>query len=376
LRPVSDKWKDSVTRSYIAVTRIEVLSDGEVIVNDLEIDEDARVELDFRASNRARLSCKIHDQDLIPLSETSDDVLAPFGNELRVYKGIQYSSTSTEWTSIGIFGIDDNSIYYNADERSVTVNAIDRSKKIERASFTETYVIPSGTNAVTAIEDILYDALPSLTPDDLDLIDSDVTVPLLAAQEGDDRWEWIRGLAKAVACDIYFDGDGIVTMRPMSPRSSDFTVSDGVNGVLTSVSKDQTREGMANYIIATGETSTGEPVRAVAVDNDPLSPTYYLGKFGQVVHRYTTKYIDTQAAADDAAVGVLMTMRGLVSSVTLGMVPNPALEPGDIITVNRQTPGGETLVREDQMIDSVSIDLSPLNEMALSTRSLSQVELI
>lgn len=372
MRPVSEQWDARVRSSHTQRTKVELLVPGSTTPDrELEIADSGSVELDFNTATRARVSgVTVYDADLIP-SGDPDDPLAPYGNEVRVWRGLRGSDGAMEWVSLGIFGIDDNAIRDTGDEFSVTFNGLDRSKRIERASFTETYTVASGTVVEDAIDAIIEDALPATTTM---FATTDVSLPLLVAEPGDDRWAFCRGLAKAAGCDLYFDGDGVLVMQPFPDGSPVFTVADGEEGVLTRIEKQATREGMANYIVVTGESSEDDPVRAVAYDNVESSPTYYQGKFGIVPYFWTSKYVTAEADAQTAAENILATKRGLVGATSLGLVPNPALEPGDVISVERLREDGTELINDSQVIDACSIDLSPAAEMTLGTRSLSQIE--
>ena len=368
MRPVSDQWLAEVKKSHRIAVRVEVL-DG-LSSTEIEVASEGGVALDFNASNRGRLTCRVLDPDLIP-TDAPQDPLAPYGNELQVWRGID-GGGEIEWSSIGIFGIEDNEIRGGGEDYSVALNCIDRSKKVERASFLDTYFVASGANVVDAIQDIIEEIFPGTS---WSVIGTTVTLPALVAEPGEDRWTFCRGLAKAVGCDLYFDGDGILTMAPIAQGSPVYEVADGEDGVLIDITKRQSREGVYNYCVATGENSADDPVRAVALDGDPESPTYYYGKFGPAPFRYTSRWIIDQTQAEDAALGALASKRGLSGGIDLGMVPNPALEPGDVISVSRTLDSGLELVNEDQVIDSITQPFSPTESMSLTTRSIRQVSL-
>ena len=96
------------------------------------------------------------------------------------------------------------------------------------------------------------------------------------------------------------------------------------------------RVGTANVQIITGEnTSNSEPVRGVAKDLDPKSPTYVNGPFGAVVEEEQRQGVTSTAMAQDAAVGKLRTSRNAIEEVDFEALPNSALEPGDIVDVSK-----------------------------------------
>jgi hypothetical protein len=115
-----------------------------------------------------------------------------------------------------------------------------------------------------------------------------------------------------------------------------------------------TDENTYNKVIATGEgTSTEVPVRAVWIDDDPASPTYYLGPYGTVTLRFTSPMILTQEQAQDAADALGRRVKGATEAVEIDVIPMPAIEPGDVVTLTR----GRSKVEGRFLIDQVRIPL-------------------
>ena len=134
------------------------------------------------------------------------------------------------------------------------------------------------------------------------------------------------------------------------------------------MSRRLTREGVYNGVVATGEGLDREtPVRAVVVDTDKTSPTYWYGPFGKVPRFFSSPLITTSGQAALAAATMLTKQLGLPYAVDLSLVPNPALEPYDPITV--RYPGRS----EVHVLDRLTIPLTADGPLTASTREQTNV---
>ena len=117
--------------------------------------------------------------------------------------------------------------------------------------------------------------------------------------------------------------------------------SNGQGGLLTNVSRVLSDSKTVNYVIATGEaTGLKTPLKAVAVDDDPTSPTNYLGTFGRVVgYEPGRKLLKTQAQVQNAAETFLSWFTGGNEALTIEGVVNPALDVNDVVGVRRKRLG-------------------------------------
>ena len=93
-----------------------------------------------------------------------------------------------------------------------------------------------------------------------------------------------------------------------------------------------------NGVVVTGASvgATAAPVRAVAWDNDPDSPTYKDGSYGRVPMFVNDTTITTTAAAQTAANASLIALLGFSGQVTATAWVNPAMEVGDVLQVERK----------------------------------------
>ena len=109
----------------------------------------------------------------------------------------------------------------------------------------------------------------------------------------------------------------------------------------------------------------GLPIWGVATDDNPLSPTYWLGSYGQVPRFWESGHITSQAQADHVAARQLSTHLGATRTISFDSVPNPALDTGDSVLV--VYPDGHS---ELHVVDVLTIPLSPSGVMTAETRAL------
>lgn len=365
MRPASAAFLEQVATSHLVVVRAEVLG------TDLVIDSvtDGTVNLDQTAATRGRLDLTITDDGtggLIP--QTATDPLAPYGNELKVSRGVRLSDRD-ELIALGVFRIDETNVEDTGAAVTITVTGNDRSVRVIDARFEEPYVVPAGTNYTEAIRDVIDAGVPGLT---YNFAESTQVTPQLVANEGDDRWAFAKSMATAIGMDLYFDGDGVCVLAPVAQATEApvAAIAEGRGGVLLRAGRQWVRTSAFNAVIATGE-NTGEvaPARGVARDLNPQSPTYYYGDFGKVPRFFSSPFIATDDQATSAAAAILARELGTTQTVNFGAIVNPALEPDDVITITRARAG----IDEAHVIDKLTIPLTADQPMAGGTRAVTAI---
>lgn len=363
MRPASAAFLRAVGTSHRVATRLEVLDDGDVTLT-IDSVTDGTVTLDQTAASRGRLDCSIIDPALVP--GDPDDALAPYGNEVRAYRGAIVAGAA-ELISLGVFRIDDTVVTDTADGVEVRVSGLDRSARIADARFEAPYIVAAGTNVATAIHDCLAAAWPGI---DTDLTATSITTPLLVGEEGGDRWRFVQDMAASIGHALYFNGDGVAVTHPVTTATGTPTIelAEGDGGVLLTASRRWTRQGTYNRVIATGENpSEGTtPARGVATDDNPASPTYYYGAYGRVPRFYSSQFLATDTQAADAAAAILARELGTTQSIEFGAIVNPALEPDDLVTIRRARAG----INEAHIIDALTIPLTADQGMTGRTRAV------
>jgi len=361
VRPVTDRFLAEVRRSHHVISEVWCHpADGSDPVA-VPVSEGS-VTLDATQFVRGRCDISVQDADWIPRDST--DALAPFGSELAVYRGVEYVDGSRELVSLGRFGLEDAEISDDGTGASVRVSALDRMDRLSKTRFEDVYQVAQGTLFTQAILDVVQGIWPECPVMDGFVAASSLTCDLLpTAQVGDDPVEFIQGLAFAVAMSLYFDGDGVLTLRKYSDQSPVLEVGEG--DVLLSVARNWSRTTAFNRVVVTGENTEGSDVfRGEAQDDDPLSPTRYGGSFGRVTEYRSYAQIQSDNQAQDVANNILAKELGVPSTVSFSMVPCPALEPEDTVILSRPSVG----VGESHVVDQLTIGLGATESMSGVTR--------
>lgn len=362
MRPVSDRFLAEVRRSHRVYVEAWLWPAGGTDAVRIPI-TDGSVTLDATAAVRGRCDIQVEHADWIP--NTAGDRLSPFGAEIEIRRGVIYSDGTTESVALGRFGIEGAEVSDDGTGAGVRVEAMDRAERMSKAKFEDVYQVASGTDFTKAILDLAQEAFPAVPYMDGFLAASPISLGRpVTAQPGDDRWEFMQGLATALGMVLYFDGDGVLTLRAYAAKGPVLELVEGEGGVLLSASRSWSRTSAFNRVIVTGESTTSNVYRGVATDLEPSSPTYYYGPFGRCPEFRTYPDIVSDTQAETVAASILAQHIGTASTVSFGMVPNPALEPEDTILISRPSIG----VDENHIIDSLTIGLAATEQMSGTTR--------
>jgi len=138
---------------------------------------------------------------------------------------------------------------------------------------------------------------------------------------------------------MYWDYMGQLQVKSRPDGSAPvWHVDAGPGGVQVSAGRTLTRDGIYNAAVVTSDGASGSaPPLAVAYDNDPASPTYYHGTFGQVPQFWSSPAVTTVDQARAAAKLVLGKSLALPLQSAFSAIPNPGLEPLDVISVDYLT---------------------------------------
>lgn len=364
---VTDKFKAALVKSHVVVAKCEVYYGGASIYS-LEV-IDGQVTVDDVAFRR-RYSIAIVDQDLIP--QEANDLLNPEGpNEIRIYRGIDYrDGTDPEYVPLGVFGIESVQIDDSGEGLHIRIEGYDRAKKISDAAMVNAYTIANGTNVKTALEALAIFRYPAVEFSAAwDAYTTSATLPSTTLITGDNAWNKIQKLGlEALGADIYFDVDGKLTIVPVADPAGAPTVwtyMEGTQATFLYINKKLTTEDSPNYIVVFGEhPDNTAPIRGEAYDNNPSSPTYYLGPYGTRVKTYEGQSVKDATQATAWATAILNKNLGTSELVRFNAIVNPAHEVGDLIGIDRP----RSKVLNVYVIDKLTIPLVVQRVMEVATR--------
>lgn len=365
MRPVSDAFLRTVRGSHTMAARARVCTTFQTGTDPTGTEVPiiaGDVVANAHSDIRATLDLTTDGTGMWP-SSTGSLLLAPYGNEIFVERGIQFGNGTTEWVSLGYFRIQSPE-QDEAPNGPIRVEGRDRMSGLVDGRLLAPVQFADTATYGAVVSQLVTQVYPTATIE-WDDATSAATLGRSLITE-DDRYGFLNDLVTSRGKIWYWDHRGVLVIRD-APSTTDpvFDVDFGQGGVLVSMSRQLTRERVYNAVVAYGEAAdTAEPARATAVDNNPASPTYFSGPFGPVPRFYSSPFITNDVQAASAATSLLTRQLGLPYTVDFTAVPNPALEPWDPIRI-RYT---GRIPAETHIIDEITIPLVASKPMTATTR--------
>lgn len=336
--PVSEEFRAAVRASHRVVVQAAAYVD-DAWVADL-YPTGGSVSIDSRRAVRRTLSMSLVDEDgsLVPGPNGTTGVLSPFGTEIKVWRGVQYTDGTEEIVPLGVFVLTGVTVTSSDAGTQISLEGSDRSLRIQRARLTDPYQITSGTAVETVVADLLRSRWADVQVA-FPATGATVGARVLGAGADSDPWKAAVEIAEAAGFDLAFDADGVVRMRTIpdpTETDPDETYDDGTDAVLLDVARGFDTGNTYNGVIASSEASDVDtPVRAEAWDEDVNSPTYRYGAFGQVPKFYTSSLIRDATQAATAAAAQLQRELGRSEAVEWSQIVNPAHDVLDVVRLTR-----------------------------------------
>lgn len=355
---VSDRFLEAIAESHTVVTEV-ILFKADGGVETLE-HTGGSVTVDRKSSSRRTCSVTLATPDLIPRTPT--DKLATYGAKLRISRGVQYGDSDRETVPLGVFRLDE--VGGNIDEGPVTLSGKSLEAVVADDKFTSPYRA-TGT-AVGAITALITRSIP-----DAEII-STATDAAIGPRTWDiegDPWAAVVELGTAIGAEVYCDADGVFRIAELPDLLAIdpvWTIAAGDGGAYVSAERGMSLDGVHNAVLARGEnTESGVgPVSALVTDSDPTSPTYWSGPFGHRPAFYSSATLINTGQCTSAATLRLRSAKAPNASADISSLPNPALEPGDVVRV--QYPDGS---RELHQVASFSVPLEAGGSFVVQTIS-------
>ncbi|MFG3127325.1 DUF5047 domain-containing protein [Streptomyces tendae] len=355
--PVSERFLARLAESHRVATRVQLfLTTGEVV--DLE-HSGGSVTVDRGQAIRRTCTVTIADPAIIPRIPT--DQLATYGARLRISRGVDYGNPDQpELVPLGVFRLD--SVDGDVNEGPVSLQGKDLSACVADDKLTEPY---SATGTVVgAVTALIQRSLPDA--DVISLID-DAPIGRRTFDVQADPWAGAQEIAAAAGAEVYANADGvfvIATLPDLLEEEPVWAVEAVEGGVYIKGNRAMTSDKVHNGILASGENTSDNipPVSWLATDDDPGSPTYWGGPFGRRPDFYSSSTLTTLAACQQAAVLKLRQAKTPNASGDISALPNPALEPGDVIRVTH-----EDGTRELHQVAAFTVPLSQDGDLPIST---------
>lgn len=324
---VSTRFLETITESHTPIVEVKLFrTDG--IVETLPI-TGGSVSVDRSSATRRTCSVTITDTTLIP--KTAADKLSIYGAQLRISRGVAYSDGTTELVPLGQFRLDE--VSGDVDDGPVALGG----KSLECIVSDDTFTTPykaTGT-AVAAITALIQRSIPTAA-----VINraTDASIGPRTWDAQGDPWAAVTECAAAIGAEVYCDADGVfivATLPDILAVAPAWTIAAGEGGAYVAANRGMSADGVFNGVLASGENTESDiaPVSALVVDSDPTSPTYWGGPFGHRPTFYSSPTLTTVPACAAAATLQLLSSVAPNASADISALPNPALEPGDVIRV-------------------------------------------
>lgn len=369
------QYRDALTRPHTVYNRVDVLDrQGNVLQSDLPIiDGSVRATLNSRVARALTLSV---DRSWFPLlpngSFDTGGLLAPFGNRVRAYRGIQYGDGSRS-----VFPV-----FYGRIEQvqmsragNVALSASDLAADVVDALFeTPQSSVPLNTIS-TEFRRLVTGALPDAVFGTSDL--TGVKIPPLAWQS--DRAQALDDMSATVAMLWYPLADGSFVQRlvPWTKpgQVAQVTLADGtnaapgVNGAIADWTITVSRTGVYNSVVFASERQDGTaPVYAIVRDTTATSPTFYLGNFGKKPLLIQNQAALTQSQCLSAAQSALKAATAITQTWDpVSIMPDASLELGDLITMTAEG------AASTQVVVGFTLPLRETEGMSLNLRAYAPV---
>jgi hypothetical protein len=357
---VSERFLEGLRVSHEVITHIDVFYNGALVYQDLPVEEGS-VTVDEGSQVRRTANLTVSDPNLDPSSII--DMLAPFGTEFMVRRGIKFPEGDEESIPLGVFRIDEASRSSWFD--GVSIVGSDRSGGLADARFLAGWNTPGGIEIRDEIENLVRDVYPNI--EFYDLTDDDS--PTQSAIWDRDRNEAIEKLASALGAEFIFDPLGRAILRPVTVTLSDepdWTIDCGDRGVMIDVSTGISRSEVYNAVAAFGEQQDGSPpVTGYAfVTSGPLR---WGGTFGKKPRFFTSQFITSSGQAQKAAKSILVRSTGFNRSIQPTSIVNPALDAGDTLQI--VLPNN---LEYWHVLRSMTIPLRAADDLPIVTRELDE----
>jgi hypothetical protein len=291
-----------------------------------------------------------------------DDLMAPYGNRLRVFRGVAFNNEPSPYVWEIFHGrIQEAQLQ---GDGSVQIQASDRAQDVLDFGFESPERSNIGALVDTEVIRLISDALPDAPFGIFDV----PTYPVPAETWEQDRGGALDELAAAVGGYWWALGDGTFVLRRIpwtAPGAPAITLTDAPGGTILEALPGRSRSTVYNSQTATGERADGgTPVWSTRRNLNPASPTYSAGPFGLRTNHVYLQTPGTFGAVDYVARTRLQSSVALSENWRYSCVPDASVELGDVQRLLVRDPQRDVV----QVVSGFRIPLG-LGEMTVQTRS-------
>lgn len=355
MRPTPPGWPEAIAASHAVAFEVTSWLNGAQLRNVPILD--GMITYDASARLPRRLSATVPLQgpdgyDWTPLDPATHP-LGHMGQRLHVRAGIVMRDGTSAMADQGWYLITDWQT--NRQNGTVTVNAADLSQLVIDALMGTDNTTAWGSDAIawipsptyrTSMNDLMSGGdLPATTIPRPALLPWATAVPEIDWIVGTnvvyerDRWDTITNLLDLIGCKPRVADDGVLwvipKVRTIGPVVA--TLSEGPGGTLAVSDLAGSRDQIHNYVVVYGK----NPPQTSRLVTDPRSWAWVNygalsaeGAFGPRVYVIDNDGLNDQDATSALAEKALQAGISTAWTRTVGVVPDPAIELDDVVTVN------------------------------------------
>lgn len=363
--PTSALARDALAGPHAVYTRVEVWLDGVRRLAALPFTEGSiRASLQSRVTRTLNLTAG---PEWFP--ESADDLLAPFGTELRVWRGVSIGGATNHpglvWP---VFRGPIDTVGWETGG-GTSIEAYDLAGDVADSKFLAPLAVAAGDRLHARVREFISEARDDAEFDTFTLPDR--VLPSLAWDE--DRGKALDDLAGTAGGFWYALADGTFTLREVP-----WVYSDGVvdlelgpdNPILRKAGITFSRQDVYNMIVARAERTDGSPpARYITRVTDPASPIRFDGPYGRRVLHHSVQGAGNTAGLQLVAETLKQRSQALAETWTATITAYPPLELGDLLQLDVLGPTGKRR-RGKQVVAGFTMPLTGDGDMPLELRAL------
>lgn len=344
MRAMSEAALSALTGSRAGERLIcHVWYDGQVVAPDIDV-SDWSITSDGARQVRTQVSLTVTDPDGTLAPWGVDDPLGVGGARLQLI----YALTETETVDLGYFRITtsdpaENWTLHAAGSRTVWVSGGAQipvgADDLTVIAVADRLLAPespkTGSTVLSEVRRLLLGIMPVTVAAGV----ADRSVPTTTVFERE-RMDAVEDLLAMISCTHRMTGDGQLEVVSNVPGPPVWEIAGGDDGVMVSLRRSQSADGLYNGAVSEGATPDGRQLIGRAFET--TGPLRWNGPHGRrPVFHAATGILTTQAAVDADAVSVLAgRLRGRTVDLAVTCLPHPGLQCGDVVTVASPTVTG------------------------------------
>ena len=286
------------------------------------------------------------------------DLLTPFGTRVEVELGLELLDGSVSTVPYGTYEISSSKTRTVAGERVVDIGLADISGQVDRYRFEAPFTVAEGTDLGAMINAVVTSRV-GVNPN-VGAVGAVLgSARTFGLDSGTAPWDELLDVLAGFSRTAYYNRTGQINVTSAIPDAATAYPLDQ----LTSLSADFDTLP-PNVVVVRGEPQDGTaPVQAIAMDEDPSSPTYAgtgpgTSPYGRVTRYFSSPLISTEPQALSAAQTILAGLVGAGATYTLVRPYDPTVDAGDVVNV-----GGEPMA-----VDAITVNLA--GDTSLQVREL------